>query len=148
MKMVLMRISSWRGIQSLNWTSLLARQGFLEELGCTQLSCWPSGSHGNHQTTQADAKTKGCSLQSDSKTCRRGQHPRNSMHVIDLVPGVFILCSSLFGAGRYTAGYSKRNVYTKLATKPLTYITSPAAKYARQWWHQTCGSSQPVSDYA
>ena len=36
------------------------------ELGCSQLSCWPKGSPGNSQTTQAVAKTRDCSLQINS----------------------------------------------------------------------------------
>lgn len=36
-------------------------------LGCFQLSFCPMGSHWNLQTTQAVAKTKGCSLQGDSE---------------------------------------------------------------------------------
>jgi hypothetical protein len=38
----------------------------LEGLICIQLSHWQRGSHENSQTTQAFAKTKGCSLQTDS----------------------------------------------------------------------------------
>jgi len=32
------------------------------------------------------------------------------------------LLSTLFGKGKYSAGYQKRNVDTNPGTKPLTYI--------------------------
>ena len=36
-------------------------------IGYIQLSCWPKGSHGNSQTTQAVVRTIGCSSQTDGK---------------------------------------------------------------------------------
>ena len=36
-------------------------------IGYIPLSCWPKGSHGNSQTTQAVAKTVSCSPQTDGK---------------------------------------------------------------------------------
>jgi hypothetical protein len=42
--------------------SLLPPKLLVPELDYIQLSCWQKGSHGNHQTTQAVAKTVGSSL--------------------------------------------------------------------------------------
>lgn len=36
-------------------------------LGCIYLSCWSRGSHGDPQTSKADARTEGCSIQTDNK---------------------------------------------------------------------------------
>jgi hypothetical protein len=36
-------------------------------IGYIPLSCWPKGSHGNSQTTQAVVRTIGCSSQTDGK---------------------------------------------------------------------------------
>ena len=62
MKVILMRTPSDGGYGVSTGVSRGQARLLLERLGCIQLSCWPRGSHENLETTQADAKTKGCSL--------------------------------------------------------------------------------------
>lgn len=81
---------------------------------------------------QADAKTKVCSLKIDTDALLpRATSTQLIEHgEVELVPtwSLHSYVSSLFGVGRYTEGYQKRNMGTNPATKPLLY---PPAKYVR-----------------
>lgn len=60
-------------------------------------------------------------------------------------PSSFI--SSIFGPGRYSAGYQKRNINTNPITKTLTYNPSCLKDMPGQRWHREYGSSQPMCDW-
>lgn len=53
----------------------------VEGLGCIQLKSRPKVSRGNSQTTQADAKTKGCFLKTGSGALLSRAHPHSSLNM-------------------------------------------------------------------
>lgn len=55
------------------------------------------------------------------------------------------LRSSIFGVGRYSACYQRRNVNSNPETKPLTYNLS-MQDMLEQGRHRTCGGSKSISD--
>lgn len=55
------------------------------------------------------------------------------------------LRSSVFGTGRFSASYQKRNRSTNLGTKSLIYNVVHA-RYAMEWWHKNWGSNQPIQN--
>lgn len=78
----------------------------------------------------------------------QGQHPHNTMNLKKLIwslHGALLPCSSLFGSGRYSAGYQKRNVDTITATKPLIYNLPSLQNMLETWWHITYGGNQPLT---
>jgi hypothetical protein len=91
------------------------------------------GCHGSLQTTQAVAKTIGCCLQTDKRPHCRRQHPHSSLNMERLsscLQRTFTLYSSVFGMGKYSAGYQK-NLNTSPATNPLLYWLQ---SMLGQWW--------------
>ena len=96
-------------------------------LDCSELSCSPKESHGNLQKIQAVRKTRGCFLQTDKDSIvvdsTQTTH-RTWKGKADTYIEPSSLYSSVFGMGRYSAGYQKRNIHTNLAIKPLLYNLS------------------------
>lgn len=102
------------------------------------------GTHENPQTTKAVIRTRDCSLKTDmGSPLSRTTYTQLVEH--GGVGGVYMepapLCSSVSGAGRYLAGYQKRNVDTHSATRPSIYNLSSLQSMLRQWHHRTCGVS-------
>ena len=84
-----------------------------EGLGCIQFSCWSRVPHGNLQTTQAAAKTQGCS----PKTASGSIAELTSTHgtwgsQVGSYRKPASLPSSLLGERWYSVGYRKRKADT------------------------------------
>lgn len=143
MKLILMRIPNSKGnAEYLGWPSFITRWGFQQDWFAFSWVAGQGGSHGNLQSTQGIAKTKSCFLQTDSRWphCWR-QHPYNSLNME-------MSSWSLHGAFSqwYSAGYRRRGMDSKSATKLLTYDLSCLQIMRRQLWHRTSVSDQPLSD--
>lgn len=93
MKVVLKRIPSCRRYRVPTGHLFQPGKASRGELGCTQWSCWPSGSYGNNQTTQAVAKTKVALSEGTARPNCRGQHPHNSMNMVELESSSYVLVS-------------------------------------------------------
>jgi hypothetical protein len=108
------------GIQSLNWPSLVARQGFLIVVGivCIKVRFGQWSPIEIHKQLRQMLRHE--HLQTDS----RAPLLHNSVNMEKsnwyyMEPA--LLYSTLFGVRKYFAGYRNRNMDTKQATKPLTY---------------------------
>lgn len=66
MKVILIRTPRKGGFGVSTGHLLQSDRQLVMEFGPIQSSCWPRGSSGNLQTTQADVKTKDCSLKTGS----------------------------------------------------------------------------------
>lgn len=119
-------------------------------LGCNQLSSWLSkGSHENLQITQVVAKTKSCFWQTDSRVplpmtifTQFTEHEE-----VELVP------TWSFHATFYSSWWGKvlcRLLKEKCWHQPGHNILDQqfvlSLKYVGQWWHNTHGNSQTMSD--
>lgn len=104
------------------------------------------GAHRNLQMTQALAKTFLVILKAQGILLRQLLQNSFNMKKSSLCqPGVFIPMS--FNTLHTTKKRKKkRNINTCVVTKPFMSNVVLPGRYARQWWHKTCGSNQPISD--
>lgn len=82
---------------------------------------------------------------------KRGQEPiaKNSPytthwtlgHWVDAYIGYSPLCSSSFGAERYSSCHKKRNTNSNPATNPFGYSGVCLYDMLGQWWHKACASN-------
>lgn len=123
MRAILVRTTSSDGY-SLNWPSPVAKQGF-QSIGCIWLSCWMRRSCEDLQITQADLGQKDglCKLTGEGVGAGIAKDIHTAFVTWGGLAGVCMesspLCSSLFHAGTYSAGYQKTNLDANPAKKPL-----------------------------
>lgn len=102
----------------------------LEELSYIQISCWSRGAHRNPSENKLLLRQRVA-----FSNVTLGPISKNNTQLIEhegveMVPTWKLhtcLCFSLFGAGKYSAGYQKRNVDICRATK-LSTIVCPTYK--------------------
>lgn len=127
------------GKHNLKRPSPVVRWGFQGWDMCAFKEFWPRLSSGNSQRTQTIAKTKDCSLKTDT----RAPLPRTAYTQL---MEYSTLCHSFLGAGCYSPIHLNRNVHTNPSLKPLTCDPFNLQNMLGLWWHSTYGSSPPMSD--